>query len=121
MKGLIAVPSTQAAEFEVYENYALEITTNGHGFSKHLDVKIRDIINRPGVAEHFEVTLFLCCLYLRVTRLVLLDIPYLEPGHESLPDHATERPQEIFILSCPAGNFSKYIFIVYYALFSQFS
>ena len=32
-------------------------------------------------------------------------------GHENSPDHVTGLSQEMFSSQCPAGNFSKYIFL----------
>ena len=51
----------KAAEFDIYEYYALGISTNGHGFSKHLFMKIQEILKRVNVRETLEVCF---CLFL---------------------------------------------------------
>ena len=49
----------QAAEFEVYLEFARALTLNGQELAKSINRRIHGILKRPGVNEHFEVSFVL--------------------------------------------------------------
>eukprot|EP00794_Sanderia_malayensis_P019911 gene19911-21857_t len=62
----------EAAEFEVYEQYARELTTDGQDVGK----RIAHILKRPGVSEHFKN-----CSMASVIKFVLPKLLYIPVFH----------------------------------------